>query len=79
MQEKSRLFTVIIPVIDFCSIILPKNKFHKGFSIAEIMTAIEYSVKNPDRKHGTIRVGLMPDERSASNSDGGWVAVLRPG
>lgn len=30
--------------------------------IAEIMTAMEYLVKNPDIKHGKIRVAFTPDE-----------------
>ena len=30
--------------------------------IAEIMTAMEYLIANPDIKHGNIRVGFTPDE-----------------
>ncbi|MBP7865119.1 MAG: peptidase T [Acidobacteria bacterium] len=30
--------------------------------IAEIMAAVEYMVKNPDFKHGAIRIGFTPDE-----------------
>lgn len=30
--------------------------------IAEIMSAMEYLIENPDVKHGTIRVGFTPDE-----------------
>ncbi|NNE31933.1 MAG: peptidase T [Winogradskyella sp.] len=30
--------------------------------ITEIMTAMEYLIKNPDIKHGKIRVGFTPDE-----------------
>lgn len=30
--------------------------------IAEIMTAMEYLINNPDIKHGTIKVGFTPDE-----------------
>ena len=30
--------------------------------ITEIVTAMEYLVKNPEIKHGTIRVGFTPDE-----------------
>ncbi|MEE4178219.1 MAG: peptidase T [Bacteroides sp.] len=37
--------------------------------IAEIMTAIEYLVKNPDMKHGTIKVGFTPDEEIGKGVD----------
>lgn len=30
--------------------------------IAEIMSAVEYLIENPDIKHGTIRIGFTPDE-----------------
>ena len=30
--------------------------------IAEIMSAMEYLIQNPDIKHGTIKVGFTPDE-----------------
>ncbi len=30
--------------------------------IAEIMTAMEYLIENPDIKHGKIRIGFTPDE-----------------
>ena len=30
--------------------------------IAEIMTAVQYIVENPDFKHGDIRIGFTPDE-----------------
>lgn len=30
--------------------------------VAEIMTAMEFLIKNPDIKHGKIRVGFTPDE-----------------
>lgn len=30
--------------------------------IAEIMSAVEYLIENPDIKHGAIRVGFTPDE-----------------
>ncbi len=30
--------------------------------IAEIMTALEYLVKNPDIKHGTVKIAFTPDE-----------------
>lgn len=30
--------------------------------IAEIMTAVEYLIQNPDIKHGTIRIAFTPDE-----------------
>lgn len=30
--------------------------------IAEIITAMEYLIQNPDIKHGTIKVGFTPDE-----------------
>ncbi len=37
--------------------------------IAEIMTAIEYLVKNPEIKHGTIKVGFTPDEEIGRGVD----------
>lgn len=40
--------------------------------ITEIVTAMEYLIKNPEIKHGTIRVGFTPDEeigRGAHNFD----------
>ena len=30
--------------------------------VAEIITAVEYLIKNPDIKHGTVKVGFTPDE-----------------
>jgi tripeptide aminopeptidase len=37
--------------------------------IAEIMTALEYFVKNPQIKHGTIRIGFTPDEEIGRGVD----------
>lgn len=37
--------------------------------IAEIMTAVEYLVKHPEIKHGTIRVGFTPDEEIGRGVD----------
>ncbi len=40
--------------------------------VAEIMTAVELFMQNPDLKHGTIRVGFTPDEeigRGANHFD----------
>lgn len=37
--------------------------------IAEIMTAVEYLVKNPQIKHGTIKVGFTPDEEIGRGVD----------
>jgi tripeptide aminopeptidase len=37
--------------------------------IAEIMTAIEYLTKNPDIKHGTIKIGFTPDEEIGKGVD----------
>jgi tripeptide aminopeptidase len=37
--------------------------------IAEIMTAVEYLVKHPEIKHGTIRVGFTPDEEVGRGVD----------
>ena len=37
--------------------------------VAEIMTAIEYLVNNPDIKHGTIKVGFTPDEEIGRGVD----------
>ncbi|MFX3764253.1 peptidase T, partial [Streptococcus suis] len=37
--------------------------------MAEIMTAIEFLIQNPDIKHGEIRVGFGPDEESGVGAD----------
>jgi tripeptide aminopeptidase len=37
--------------------------------IAEIMTAVEYLVKHPEVKHGTIRIGFTPDEEVGRGVD----------
>ncbi|MBV7390320.1 MULTISPECIES: peptidase T [Enterococcus] len=37
--------------------------------IAEIMTAMEYLIKNPEIKHGEIRVGFGPDEEIGIGAD----------
>jgi tripeptide aminopeptidase len=37
--------------------------------IAEIMTAVEYLVKHPEIKHGTIRIGFTPDEEIGRGVD----------
>lgn len=37
--------------------------------VAEIMTAIEYLVNNPQIKHGTIKVGFTPDEEIGRGVD----------
>lgn len=37
--------------------------------IAEIMTAIEYLVKNPQIKHGEIKIGFTPDEEIGRGVD----------
>lgn len=37
--------------------------------VAEIMTAVEYLVKHPEIKHGTIRVGFTPDEEVGRGVD----------
>lgn len=37
--------------------------------IAEIMTAMEYLVKHPEIKHGTIRIGYTPDEEIGKGVD----------
>lgn len=37
--------------------------------IAEIMTAVEYLVNNPDIKHGTIKIGFTPDEEIGHGVD----------
>lgn len=37
--------------------------------IAEIITAIEFLVNNPDIKHGTVRVGFTPDEEIGRGAD----------
>lgn len=37
--------------------------------IAEIVTAIEYLVENPDLPHGTIKLGFTPDEEIGRGAD----------
>lgn len=37
--------------------------------IAEIMTAIEYLVSNPEIEHGTIKIGFTPDEEIGEGAD----------
>lgn len=37
--------------------------------VAEIVTAMEYLVNNPDIKHGTIKVGFTPDEEIGRGAD----------
>lgn len=37
--------------------------------IAEIITALEYLIKNPDIKHGTIKVAFTPDEEIGRGVD----------
>ena len=37
--------------------------------IAEIMTAVEYLVKHPEVKHGTIKIGFTPDEEIGRGVD----------
>lgn len=37
--------------------------------IAEIMTAMEYLVRHPNMKHGTIRIGFTPDEEIGRGAD----------
>ena len=37
--------------------------------IAEIMTAVEYLVRNPEIKHGTIKIGFTPDEEIGKGVD----------
>jgi tripeptide aminopeptidase len=37
--------------------------------VAEIMTAVEYLVKHPEIKHGTIRIGFTPDEEIGRGVD----------
>ncbi|TJX14020.1 peptidase T [Tissierella creatinini] len=37
--------------------------------IAEIVTAMEYLVKHPSIKHGTIRIGFTPDEEIGRGAD----------
>jgi len=37
--------------------------------VAEIMTAVEYLVNNPDIKHGTIKIGFTPDEEIGKGVD----------
>jgi tripeptide aminopeptidase len=37
--------------------------------IAEIITAVEYLINNPDMKHGTIKVAFTPDEEIGEGAD----------
>lgn len=37
--------------------------------IAEIVTAMEYLIKNPQIKHGTVKVGFTPDEEIGRGAD----------
>lgn len=37
--------------------------------IAEIMTAVEYLVRNPDIKHGNIKIAFTPDEEVGRGAD----------
>ncbi len=37
--------------------------------IAEIMTAMEYLIQNPEIKHGKIRIGFTPDEEVGRGTD----------
>ncbi|MPM51490.1 Peptidase T [bioreactor metagenome] len=37
--------------------------------IAEIITAMEYLINNPEIKHGTIKVGFTPDEEIGAGAD----------
>ena len=37
--------------------------------IAEIMTAVNYLVENPEVKHGTIKIGFTPDEEIGEGAD----------
>lgn len=37
--------------------------------IAEIITAVEYLIKHPNIKHGTIKVGFTPDEEIGRGAD----------
>ncbi|MEG0771816.1 peptidase T [Clostridium sp.] len=37
--------------------------------IAEIITAMEYLINNPEVKHGTIKVGFTPDEEIGAGAD----------
>ncbi len=37
--------------------------------VAEIMTAIEYLIKHPEIKHGTIKIGFTPDEEIGKGAD----------
>ncbi|MEK3853927.1 peptidase T [Cytobacillus sp. FSL H8-0458] len=37
--------------------------------IAEIMTAMEYLIKHPEIKHGTVRVAFTPDEEISKGAD----------
>lgn len=37
--------------------------------IAEIITAMEYLINNPEIKHGTIKVGFTPDEEIGQGAD----------
>ncbi|GAA0739717.1 peptidase T [Clostridium oceanicum] len=37
--------------------------------IAEIITAVEYLIKNPDIKHGTVKIGFTPDEEVGKGAE----------
>ncbi|QNO15076.1 peptidase T [Alkalicella caledoniensis] len=37
--------------------------------IAEIITAMEYLINNPDIKHGTLKIGFTPDEEIGRGAD----------
>ncbi|WP_026895940.1 peptidase T [Clostridiisalibacter paucivorans] len=37
--------------------------------VAEIISAIEYLLKNPDIRHGNIKIGFTPDEEIGSGAD----------
>ncbi len=37
--------------------------------IAEILTAVEYLIQNPDIPHGTIKIGFTPDEEIGRGAD----------
>ncbi|WP_139902068.1 peptidase T [Clostridium thermarum] len=37
--------------------------------IAEILTAVEYLIKHPEIKHGTIKIGFTPDEEIGKGAD----------
>ncbi len=38
--------------------------------IAEIITAVEYLINNPEVKHGSIKIGFTPDEEVGRGADG---------